>query len=248
MALREELRSNGEWLFRWRSYIPLIPLLALLVWMATTWSYPFGGASGFRAWSLVCLAVSASGLVVRALTVGHVPERTSGRNVGKQVAAVLNTTGMYSLARHPLYLGNFLMWAGAAMLPGSVLVFLVVMMFYWFYYERIMFAEEEFLREKFGERYVEWSRHTPAVIPPLRRWTPPELPFSFRTVLKREMSGFFGVVATFTALVLAGHFGATGRFVLDRVWIGIFVAGLAVYLLLRFLKRRTGVLKVGGRG
>ncbi|MGB8874133.1 MAG: hypothetical protein WCC75_12145, partial [Desulfobaccales bacterium] len=43
---------------------------------------------------------------------GLPPRGTSGRNTQGQVAETLNTTGIYSLVRNPLYLGNFLIWLG----------------------------------------------------------------------------------------------------------------------------------------
>ena len=34
-------------------------------------------------------------------------KNTSGRNTHDQVADSLNTSGIYSIVRHPLYVGNF---------------------------------------------------------------------------------------------------------------------------------------------
>jgi len=58
--------------------------------------------------------VSCVGLGTRILTIGHTPQRTSGRNTKAQVAETLNTTGLYSMLRQPLYLGNFFMGLGLA--------------------------------------------------------------------------------------------------------------------------------------
>ena len=60
-----------------------------------------------------------------------------------------------------------------------------------FYYERIMFAEKEFLRSKFKDQFIEWAEKTPSVIPCFRNWKKPELGFSFKTVLRREFSTYF---------------------------------------------------------
>ena len=72
------------------------------------------------------------------------------------------------------------------------------------YYERIMFAEEEFLRNKFGKQFEEWAENTPAFIPNLSEWKPPSLPFSIRPVLKKEYQGFFAIIAIFTFLEVIG--------------------------------------------
>lgn len=154
---------------------------------------------------------------------------------------------MYALVRHPLYLGNYLMWLGPALFPRSWSVAAIVTLVFWLYYERIMLAEEEFLRRRFGEAYERWAAVTPAFIPALRRWQPPALPFSLRNVLRREYSGVFGVVATFTALEVLSDLFATGRLTLDRLWAGLFGAALVLYLVLRTLKRSTTLLNVEGR-
>ena len=112
-----------------------------------------------------------------------------------QVAESLNTTGLYSVVRHPLYLGNFLMWLGVALFPRSLSFVAAVVFAFWLYYERIMIAEEAFLRERFGERFDAWADRTPAFIPSLRRWTRPRLAFSLRKVLRKEYNGLLAVVA-----------------------------------------------------
>ena len=152
--------------------------------------------SVFPHWHLyeyLCLAVSLSGTLVRIYTVGHTPVGTSGRNTANQVADVLNTTGIYSTVRHPLYLGNFLMWLGIALLTCNVGFVAVFVLAYWLYYERIMYAEEQFLRRKFGDTYLRWAERTPAFIPCLKRFRPTDLPFSWKKVIKKEKNGVFAL-------------------------------------------------------
>ena len=52
------------------------------------------------------------GFLFRAWAIGTTPAGTSGRNTKEQVAEVLNSTGIYSIVRHPLYVGNYFMWIG----------------------------------------------------------------------------------------------------------------------------------------
>lgn len=121
------------------------------------------------------------------------------------------------------------------------------MLIFWLYYERVMFAEEEFLRKKFGDTYVEWAKKTPAFFPTFKNWQRPQLPFSFRTVVKREYLDFFGVIAAFTLLEFVGDVVVEGRFTLDWMWLIIFTVGLIIFLTLRIVRKKTRILNIEGR-
>jgi protein-S-isoprenylcysteine O-methyltransferase Ste14 len=246
MALREEFEQTGNWLFRWRSYLPLVLVALLLVNLAQL-KYTRAQRDLFDGWLVLCSVVSAMGLVIRGVVVGHTPRRTSGRSTAHQVAHQLNTSGMYSVVRHPLYLGNFLIWLGIAMTGLSWWLVVTYGLLFWVYYERIMFAEEEFLRRQFGQAFVDWSARTPAFVPNLRNWRRPELPFSWRNVLRREYTALFGIVFAFGFVELAGQVLVERRLDPDPRWVGLSVALLLAMLLLRLLKKHTRLLKVEGR-
>ncbi len=236
MALKEEFAKSGAWLFRWRSYLPLL-LLPLFVYGLSGFATKSPDDSLGERWEIFCVVVSFSGIVLRALVVGQTPHRSSGRNTLEQVADTLNTTGLYSVVRHPLYLGNFLCWLGVAMFTQDVLVVLVSLLAFALYYERIMFAEEKFLREKFRSSFDAWADRTPAVIPRARRWKPSAIPLSWTLMLRREYSGFFAIVVTFTAFdVLRGYF-ERGWVRLEPGWAVFLAFGTVVYGGLRWAKK-----------
>jgi hypothetical protein len=195
---------------------------------------------------LFCLAVSLAGLVIRAYTTGHTPRGTSGRNTKRQRAAALNTGGAYSLVRHPLYLGNFLCWLGVSMFPRTWWVTVIFVLVFWLYTERIMFAEEEFLRRTFGAAYEAWAARTPAFLPGRWRWRPAELPYSGKSVLKRDPSSWLAVSSIFTFMEFAGDVAAEGRWQLDPFWLILLAASLALFAILTVLKK-SGRLDVAGR-
>ena len=199
--------------------------------------------SVFPHWHLyeyLCLAVSLSGTLVRIYTVGHTPVGTSGRNTANQVADVLNTTGIYSTVRHPLYLGNFLMWLGIALLTCNVGFVAVFVLAYWLYYERIMYAEEQFLRRKFGDTYLRWAERTPAFIPCLKRFRPTDLPFSWKKVIKKEKNGVFALFLLFNLFdgIVAWQTDVLPNYVLLALTV---VSGIS-YLILKYIKKRTELL------
>jgi protein-S-isoprenylcysteine O-methyltransferase Ste14 len=244
--LSDEFQKAGNWLFRWRSYLPLV-LVALAIPAAQDSARRAGVYPAGSHWEMLCLGIALLGLVVRLLTVGYVPAGTSGRNTLKQVAATLNATGMYSVVRHPIYLGNFLMWFGLSLLPRCWWFTLLTVLIFWLYYERIMFAEEGFLLEQFGEQYREWAARTPAFIPKFSNWVRPNLPFSLRSAVSREYSTLFTIIALFTFLNLIIAWFSRGLPVPDRFTVTLFVSGLLIYGSIRYVKKRTDLLKTEGR-
>jgi protein-S-isoprenylcysteine O-methyltransferase Ste14 len=243
MTLEDHFENSGNWLFRRRSFLPLL-LFALVMAGLLGVSGRSGQGPRNTAWHLGCLLLGLAGLVFRAWTVGHVPPRTSGRNTREQIADVLNTTGVYSMVRHPLYLGNYLMWLSVALVPRTLWLPIVVSLVFWLYHERIMFAEEQFLKRRFGPQFVEWAVRTPAFLPSFSGWVPASLPFSLRIALRREHSGLLGLVAAITAVVTAESWLATGRLSLDPLWGALLASAVVVYLLLYLLKKKTRALHV----
>lgn len=142
MALIEEMERSGNWLFRRRSFLPLVLFAAAIP--VVYLSVPCCQDGRFEAtWFWAgCLSVSFLGQIIRAITLGYTPRGTSGRNTKEgQVAETLNTRGIYSTVRHPLYVGNFFMWMGIVLFADSPWFSIVVALAFWLYYERIMFAE-----------------------------------------------------------------------------------------------------------
>jgi len=245
MALREEFETTGRWLFRWRSYLPLL-LAGIILAGLVEFEYPGHDHALDLAWEMLCLALALLGLGLRAYTTGHTLKGTSGRNTKTQRALALNTTGAYSLLRHPLYLANYFCWLGIALFPRVWWVAVMVTLVFWLYYERIMFAEEEFLRRTFGPPYEAWAGATPAFVPRLSLWRPPESPFSMKTVLRREPSSWLAVVSCFCVQEIAGDLLVEGTFEIDPFWLVLFSATLAAYAILKIMKNKK-MLHVTGR-
>jgi protein-S-isoprenylcysteine O-methyltransferase Ste14 len=247
VGLRGELVRHGNWLFKRRSYLPLLILPILLAALRhSDWLERLAGDAFEDGWEVFCLLVSLAGLAIRCITVGYAPAGTSGRNTKGQKAKALNITGMYSIVRHPLYLGNLIIGLGMVLFVGVGWFALIAILAFWLYYERIMAAEEEFLEGKFGDCYLHWAERTPAILPKFRNWQRPNLPFSVRNVLKREYSGFFLIAVSFPLLDI-GEDVLCGSCESNWGYVTIFLVGLAVYVALRTLKKKTRILHVEGR-
>jgi protein-S-isoprenylcysteine O-methyltransferase Ste14 len=246
MALIDEFQTQGAWLFRWRSYLPII-MLALIGVAFMSFDWPLNSYLLHEVWAYGCLGVSLVGFAIRIKTVGHAPARTSGRNSKHQVAAQLNTTGMYSILRHPLYLGNFFIGLGFSLVLLVWWLPLIYCLLFWLYYERIMFAEEAFLRQKFGDRYEQWAATTPAFLPRFRQWRRADLPFSFLSVLRREYTGLMVVILGHTGIEVVEHLVMDRRVVWEAFWATLLIGGVGLYFALRLLKKETTLLDVPGR-
>ena len=84
----------------------------------------------------------------------------------------LASTGAYSLVRHPLYLGNFLILGGFTVACGNWIVVAVVAFFFFFYYPAAIRYEDHKLEEIFGEQWRSWSQNIPAMFPTRLKWQP----------------------------------------------------------------------------
>lgn len=246
MKLADHTLHAGRFLFRWRSYVPLLflPVFALSL---VHYRSPFTTPALHAAWQLLCLLVALLGLAIRVMVVGHAPAGTSGRNQAEQKADALNTTGMYAVVRHPLYLANGLMFLGLALLPGVWYLPVIVLLGTMLYYERIMLVEEAFIEEKYGDSFRAWAARTPAIVPAWSCWVPPRLPFSWRTALRGEIYAGFAIVAAVFVVDLLEAWLATGTLRLSPVWTPPFVVLAVAWQAIRILKKTTQLLSVDGR-
>lgn len=246
MALINSLESDGNWLFKRRGQLPLVLFILAIPAIGLT-HYDLFSDSYIRWMNWSAAICSFLGFLIRAYTIGTTPRGTSGRNTAGQVAESLNQTGIYSIVRHPLYLGNYLMWIGIVIYTKNGWFIIVVSLLYWLYYERIMFAEERFLERKFGNAYLDWANRIPAFFPRFSGFIRSEVPFSLRSVLRREYSGVLATIIGFVFVeVMIGWF-RWGIFTIgDRFLYALYIAS-AITLLLRSLKHYTTILHEEGR-
>ncbi len=253
MSLHDSMIKSGHTLFRYRSYLPLLIVGPLLIALReSVYIEDAVGDDIEDVWVLCCFIFALLGLAVRAFTVGYVPAGTSGRNTKSQKADHLNTTGMYSIVRNPLYLGNFIIMLGVLLSIKVWWLILLGCLGFFIYMERIILAEEKFLTEKYGQAYLDWRAKTPVIMPNFKLWQKPMLPFSLRTVLKREYPGLIAIGASFfmTEIITDVVFEKepiAEWFYEDISWSVTMGIILVVGLTLRFLKKNTNLLKVEGR-
>ncbi len=238
MALKEDMRNQGNWLFKYRSYLPLIIIVVgLFIYLYPIIALGQKPMQGYL-YSLICFGVGLIGFFIRFHVVGYAAENTSGKNTAEQKADTVNSTGIYSIVRHPLYLGNFLMWLGAALLTANIWFILIFCLLYWIYYERIMYAEEAHLRDKFGERYLDWANTVPTFIPNINKYQKPLLPFNWMKAIKSEKNSFAALCLIFCLFDIIGKLLAKETN-FNYVFIFLAVASLLIYSVLKVQKIRN---------
>jgi protein-S-isoprenylcysteine O-methyltransferase Ste14 len=246
MRLYDQFVETGRWLFRWRGILPIV-LLPLFLISLHYFRYPEGSHRLDTLWEVACLIISGLGFAIRVLVGGYAPERPSGRNRNSQVAKTLNTRGMYSVVRHPLYLGNFLISLGVSLMLRIWWFSTIYVLAYALYVERIMFVEEHFLTKKFGHAYLDWAKKTAAWLPTKVRWEQPEQTFSIRNALSREYRTLSGIVVAMFAVEVIADYHLRGHLVLDHLWTTILICTLIFWSVVRILDKRTRLLRVEGR-
>lgn len=242
MALQEELELQGNFLFRYRGVLPIaILVLAILAYVLNAFELTSKKINSINEdYSYFCLLITFLGFAIRIYTVGYSPQNTSGRNTKSQIADEINTTGIYSVVRHPLYVGNFFMWLGIGLLtqnPWFVFAFIFV---YWIYYERIMFAEEQFLRKKFNTSYLTWAERTPAFLPMFKLYKPSIQKFNFRKVLRQEKTGFLLIFLMYFLFNEIGYSIIFNKISINAdFWLYALLTALLTYIIIKFLQKKT---------
>ncbi len=244
MPLLQEMEQQGLVLFKYRGILPvIIILIGLGVYLHTKISGNEVTFISEQYYEFICLGVALLGGFIRAYAVGYTPYNTSGRNIDAQIADTVNTNGIYSIVRHPLYVGNFFCSLGIAMLTQNLWFILFFIMLYWVYYERIMFAEEQFLTKKFGARYTDWASVTPAFIFNFSLWRKPQWPFKFVKVIRAEKNIFFYIFLIFFVFSITGEYVVKGKVEFERPYWAIACAfWVVIYVVLKILKDYTKVL------
>jgi protein-S-isoprenylcysteine O-methyltransferase Ste14 len=102
----------------------------------------------------VGLAFAAAGQIFRIYAAGYIFKN-------KQLAS----NGPYSLVRHPLYLGNFVILIGFTIASANLFVAIGVALFFLIWYPAAISYEDSKLERIFEDEWRQWSSKRRAIIP-----------------------------------------------------------------------------------
>jgi protein-S-isoprenylcysteine O-methyltransferase Ste14 len=241
MSLEQSFEKQGNFLFKYRGQFPIFLFLLVLPFIYLS-SFESLSDNIVLSYNYIAVILSMIGFLIRFYTIGTTPKNTSGRNTNKQIAETLNTTGIYSLVRHPLYLANYLIWLGISFYSYNLYFVIFMSLLFWLYYERIMFAEEAFLKKKFNNEFLIWSNNVSAFFPRNLSFISSIIKFSTISVLRREYSSFLSAITAFVYIdILRNYFKFLKFHISDGILI-ISIISLCVVLVLRTLKHYTLLL------
>ena len=234
----------GNLLFKYRGQIPILFFLLSIPFLFYTNQISYQSQNIFNFFSVIFLIF---GFLIRAYTIGTTPSGTSGRNTKYQVADELNTTGLYSILKHPLYLGNYFIWLGVVIFSYNILLVIIVSILYFIYYGIIIYAEDVFLSKKYKEKYLNWSKRIGSFIPNFSCFEKSKLSFSFKSVLRREYSGLLAAIISYNYIFVLRNYFHFEKIKFSFFLISCLIIILIISIFLKILKTKTKILDEKGR-
>ncbi len=148
------MEKFSKFIFKYRSYTPIPFLLVMLYYQQAT---PLSLVVGF--------AISLTGEFFRLWGVSVAGSET--RTTGDPGGTYLVVSGAFAHLRNPLYLGNILLYTGIGIMSMALFPYLqiVAIIYFYFQYRVIIWSEEKYLQETFGEDFEDYKRNVPRFIP-----------------------------------------------------------------------------------
>ena len=224
----------GNFLFHYRNGLfPLVYLLLFFKSRPVVEDYRLAAAAGF--------AVALLGQLLRAVTIGLEYIIRGGRK--RQVyAEKLVQGGIFAHCRNPLYVGNFLILLGVGIASNSVLFLSLGVPFFFFAYWAIIAAEENYLRNKFGQEFDEYCNRVNRLLPNFSGLgqTLAGMTFNWRRLISAEYGSTYIWLAAITLVTLKNAW-LNGEYQANRPFIHVlwflFVAVSLAYAAARYLKK-----------
>jgi protein-S-isoprenylcysteine O-methyltransferase Ste14 len=220
----------GKFLFKYRSFTPLPLILLTLIIFKPLSPAPFFSIAG--------LLLALIGETIRIICVGCSGSGTSGRESFLK-ADSLNTSGLYSLARNPLYWGNIFIFSGLLIAFAQPLALAGFIFFLVGQYQFIIRIEETFLRERYGSGYHEYCRQVRRWLPRFRNFSLPEKPFDCKKVFFKENDSVFNLLFIYLLILAYKEYLFSGKIRHAKFWLAGAVVLILFYAFLKILKKTT---------
>lgn len=230
----------GNFFFRTRNVLFIVLYLLLFIPSPPLFAEQHFGLP-YWYWPVILgLIITLTGQLIRAVTIGLAYIIRGGRN--RQIHAEdLVTGGIFNHCRNPLYLGNILMLLGVGVLSNSLLYVGIIMPVFFFIYQAIVLAEEDFLRGKFGENFNAYCKKVNRWIPSLKGLsiTMNSMKFNWRRWILKEYNTQYVWLSGITLILLFVYPQITNydKGIRNILLIIILLSLLLLYLFVRYLKK-----------
>lgn len=225
----------GNFFFHYRNY--LFPVFYLLMFIPGLPRI----TSNYMPMLAVGLVVLIIGQTIRFVTIGLDYIKRGGKN-RRIYAEGLVTGGLFAHSRNPMYVGNVAMILGMGIMSNSYFYLLVMVPFFYFIYECIIRAEENYLRAQYGEAFDNYCKDVPRWLPKLKgiSETFSSQKSDIKKMLFKEYNTTFVwmvgalLVSLFNFYILRG-LGYCERH--QEVFLTIFMISAVFYLTTRYFKK-----------
>jgi protein-S-isoprenylcysteine O-methyltransferase Ste14 len=202
----------GAACFRFRAF-SVIPVILLIYFIFN----PMDSGSFNPVLNIIGFLLALTGAATRIVSVGYARPYTSGRE-NYLKAESLNTSGFYSIVRNPLYVGNFLVYNGVLVAYSSPAALAFFNVFFVVNYYFIILSEENYLENQFGEKYREYRRLVPKVIPKFKLYRKNDHPFSLARAVYKEKNTTCYWIFFYTVSLLVKQYKLNDG-TIDKFWL-----------------------------
>lgn len=227
----------GNFIFKYRNLI--FPLFFVLLVLGTK---PYIGSGHLEKWRYILgITAALAGQIIRALTIGLVYIIRGGRN-RKVYAETLVKDGIFAHCRNPLYAGNILIVIGLGIIANSIPFYLAGIPIFIVMYMAIIKAEENYLANKFGQEYIEYSRSVNRLIPNLSGIikTIEGMKFNWPRLIVKEYGTTYAWIVCMILLIIKNQYmqyGGEMNKTVVLIFSLLFILVTFLYAVARYLKK-----------
>jgi protein-S-isoprenylcysteine O-methyltransferase Ste14 len=230
----------GNFFFKYRNFLFIFLYLLLFIPSPGLFHPDLFGPGYWLFPVIIGLLITVSGQLIRGATIGLAYIIRGGKD-GKVYAEELVTEGIFNHCRNPLYVGNILMLFGVGVLSNSLIYVIVVMPLFILIYHSIVLAEENFLQQKFGEKFRAYCKRVNRWIPSLSKISDTfrSMEFKGKRWLLKEYNTQYVWLTGITLILLFKYPQIThyNQFIRNILLAIILPVLLSLYLLVRYLKK-----------
>jgi protein-S-isoprenylcysteine O-methyltransferase Ste14 len=185
--------------------------------------------------------ISVMGQMARVITIGLVYIIRGGKN-RRIYADGLVTNGIFGYVRNPLYLGNIFILTGLGIASNSVIFNGIATPVFIFFWQAIVYAEERYLRKKFGVQYKAYCSRVNRWLPDFKglRKSLAFTGFNWKRVILKEYNATYFWMTGAVVIVMKHFYWHNNQYSFTNykvTFIIMFALLTLLYLTVRYLKK-----------